>query len=134
MLSSIACIYISVCDPVLGDNGHMYVPETLIPIYQNEILPLCDICTPNQFEAELLTGQKINSYEDAWKATEWFHAKGIKTIVLSSTNFESNNELISFLSQQNGNSSQAHQFFYSILITPNLKKMIRVVCFRECKN
>lgn len=107
------------CDPVLGDNGHMYVPETLIPIYQNEILPLCDICTPNQFEAELLTGQKINSYEDAWKATEWFHAKGIKTIVLSSTNFESNNELISFLSQQNGNSSQAHQFFYSILITPN---------------
>lgn len=92
----------TVCDPVLGDNGHLYVPESLIPIYQNEILPLCDICTPNQFEAELLTGQKINSVEDAWTATEWFHAKGIQTVVLSSTNFDSNNELISFLSQKNG--------------------------------
>lgn len=90
------------CDPVLGDNGALYVPESLIPIYQNEILPLSDICTPNQFEAELLTGIKIVSEEDAWKATEWFHSKGVKTVVLSSTNFASNKELISFLSHTNG--------------------------------
>lgn len=87
---------------MLGDNGHLYVPESLIPIYQNDILPLADICTPNQFEAELLTGKKINSDEDAWEATEWFHKKGIKTVVLSSTNFAKNNELIAFLSQTNG--------------------------------
>lgn len=91
-----------VCDPVLGDNGAMYVPESLIPIYQNEILPLADICTPNQFEAERLTGLKIESEADAWKATEWFHAKGVKTVVLSSTNFASNADLIGFLSQVNG--------------------------------
>lgn len=90
------------CDPVLGDNGQLYVPESLIPIYQNEILPLSDICTPNQFEAELLTGIKINSNDDAWKATEWFHKKGVKTVVLSSTNFTKDDELIGFLSQQNG--------------------------------
>lgn len=87
----------------MGDNGQLYVPEDLIPIYQNEILPLCDICTPNQFEAETLTGHKIQSHEDAWRATEWFHAKGVKTVVISSTNFSpKSNELIAFLSQQNG--------------------------------
>lgn len=93
----------SVCDPVLGDNGHLYVPKSLIPIYQNEILPLCDICTPNQFEAEILTEQKIDSYEAAWKAVEWFHAKGVKIVVLSSTNVGNDNELIAFLSQRTGN-------------------------------
>lgn len=95
--------WFAVCDPVLGDNGHLYVPENLIPIYQNEILPLSDICTPNQFEAEILSGKKIKSHEDAWAAIDWFHEKGVKTVVLSSTNFAPNSELIAFLSQQNGN-------------------------------
>lgn len=90
------------CDPVLGDNGRLYVPKTLIPVYQNEILPLCDICTPNQFEAETLTGQKIGSPDDAWAAVEWFHAKGVRTVVISSVNFASNTELIGFLSHRNG--------------------------------
>lgn len=78
------------------------MPENLIPIYQNEILPLADICTPNQFEAEILTGIKIDSKEDALQAIDWFHDRGVKTVVLSSTNFASNDELIGFLSQQNG--------------------------------
>lgn len=86
----------------MGDNGRLYVPKSLIPIYQNEILPLADICTPNQFEAETLTGIKINSKEDALKAIDWFHEKGVKTVVLSSTNYAQNGELIGFLSQQNG--------------------------------
>lgn len=108
----------TVCDPVLGDNGQLYVPESLIPIYQNEILPLSDIVTPNQFEAETLTGIKINSIEDAWKAVDWFHDKGVRTVVLSSTNFASNNELIGFLSQKNGKFVQDlffgnfHLFFF----------------------
>lgn len=90
------------CDPVLGDNGQLYVPQTLIPIYQNEILPLCDICTPNQFEAETLTGLKIKSEEDAWKAIDWFHEKGVKTVVLSSTNVGADDELTGYLSRKDG--------------------------------
>ena len=47
-----------VCDPVMGDFGPgMYVPESLLPIYQNEIIPIADVCLPNQFEAELITGR-----------------------------------------------------------------------------
>ena len=42
---------IYVCDPVMGDFGPgMYVPETLLPIYQKEIVPIADVCLPNQFE------------------------------------------------------------------------------------
>ncbi len=44
------------CDPVLGDNGHLYVPKELIPIFRDELLPISDIITPNQFEIETLTG------------------------------------------------------------------------------
>ena len=29
-----------------------YVPEDLLPIYRDDILPLADVITPNQFEAE----------------------------------------------------------------------------------
>lgn len=43
-----------VCDPVMGDNGKMYVPETLKEIYKKEIVPLADVLTPNQFELEYI--------------------------------------------------------------------------------
>ena len=55
-----------VCDPVMGDFGPgMYVPESLLPIYQNEIIPISDVCLPNQFEAELITGIKENNMKIA---------------------------------------------------------------------
>lgn len=44
--------FVLVCDPVLGDNGKLYVPESLIPIYRDVIIPLADVVTPNQFELE----------------------------------------------------------------------------------
>lgn len=91
-----------VCDPVLGDNGHLYVPESLIPIYQKEVIPLCDICTPNQFEAELLTGETIKTDADAWKAMDWFHDKGVHTVVLSSTSIATDGQLTAYLSHKKG--------------------------------
>ena len=47
-----------VCDPVLGDNGKLYVPEELVGLYEKEVVPLADILTPNQFEVEQLTGAR----------------------------------------------------------------------------
>lgn len=38
----------------MGDNGKMYVPNELLDIYRDEIIPLADIVTPNQFELELV--------------------------------------------------------------------------------
>ena len=44
---------IYLCDPVMGDRGQFYVPKELLDIYVNDIIPICDIATPNFFEAEM---------------------------------------------------------------------------------
>lgn len=94
------------CDPVLGDNGRLYVPESFVPIYRDELLPLAQISTPNQFEAELLSGIKIHDEESAWQALDWFHQKGVSTVVLSSTNIGSPDNLKAFLSSNCNGSVQ----------------------------
>lgn len=69
----------------MGDNGKMYVPEDILPVYRDVVVPLADVITPNQYEAELITGMKMNSLEDAMKIIDALHKKGPKTVVLSST-------------------------------------------------
>ncbi|XP_062131476.1 pyridoxal kinase [Drosophila sulfurigaster albostrigata] len=93
---------IYVCDPVMGDNGSMYVPKELLPVYRDEIIPLADIITPNQYEVELLTGKEVRSEEAVWQAMDWFHERGIKTVVISSSDLGEPGVLRAFLSQQNG--------------------------------
>lgn len=43
---------LEVCDPVMGDNDKLYVPQESVEIYSNEIVPIADFITPNQFECE----------------------------------------------------------------------------------
>ncbi|KAM9486388.1 pyridoxal (pyridoxine, vitamin B6) kinase a [Clarias gariepinus] len=74
-----------VCDPVMGDNGSMYVPEALLPVYRDKVVPVCDIITPNHFEAELLTGRKISTEQDAVEAMDLLHAMGPDTVVITSS-------------------------------------------------
>ncbi|XP_051564523.1 pyridoxal (pyridoxine, vitamin B6) kinase a isoform X3 [Myxocyprinus asiaticus] len=78
-----------VCDPVLGDNGAMYVPENLLPIYRDKVVPAADIITPNQFEAELLTGRTICTEKDAIDVMNLLHSKGPDTVVITSSDLPS---------------------------------------------
>ncbi|XP_066586432.1 pyridoxal kinase-like [Prorops nasuta] len=90
---------IYVCDPVMGDNGKMYVPEELTEIFKNEIIPLADILTPNYFELELLTGRKTNSVQEILKGIKELHEKGPKIIAISSTKAsEQDNKLLGIVS------------------------------------
>ena len=41
----------TVMDPVMGDNGRLYVNEDVVPAYKS-LLPCADLILPNQFEAE----------------------------------------------------------------------------------
>ncbi|XP_013117602.2 pyridoxal kinase [Stomoxys calcitrans] len=91
-----------VCDPVMGDNGQMYVPKELLPIYRDEIIPLADILTPNQYEVELLTEKTISNENDIWESVKWFHNRGIDTVVISSSDLGKPGELRAFLSKRNG--------------------------------
>lgn len=40
-----------VLDPVMGDQGRLYVNDDVIPAYK-KIIPYADLVLPNQFEAE----------------------------------------------------------------------------------
>lgn len=71
-----------VCDPVLGDNGRYYVPEEIKDVYLTKILPQVSVLTPNQFEAEALSGIKINSLRTAREACSFFHSLGVRVCVL----------------------------------------------------
>lgn len=92
----------TVCDPVMGDDGQMYVPKELLPIYRDEIIPLADIITPNQYEVELLTEMKISNEKDIWEAINWFHGRGIDTVAISSSDLGKPGELRAFLSKKAG--------------------------------
>lgn len=105
-LRSVNPALIYVCDPVMGDDGQMYVPKELLPIYREEIVPLADIVTPNQFEVELLTERTINTEQDAWEAIEWFHNKGVKTVAISSSELGGADALLALVSHKQGTDSQ----------------------------
>jgi len=92
-----------VCDPVMGDTGPgLYVPPDLLPVYREVILPLADICLPNQFEAELLTERKIRTEEDAREVMDLLHSRGPHTVILSSTELGSENFLLGLASRLTG--------------------------------
>jgi pyridoxine kinase len=88
-----------VCDPVMGDLGKLYVPEELLSIYRESIVPLADIVTPNQFEAELLTGLKITDLASAQIVMLRLHELGVKTVVISSTELGSDQILVQLASR-----------------------------------
>lgn len=71
----------AVCDPVMGDDDRLYVSGDLVAAYKDHIVPLATLLTPNQHEAELLTGTKIDSQAAAVAACQALHQRGIATVV-----------------------------------------------------
>ncbi|CAI4217041.1 unnamed protein product [Parascedosporium putredinis] len=68
-----------VLDPVMGDNGRLYVAEDVVPAYRS-LIPFADLILPNQFEAELLSEVKINDMDTLKQAIRTMHDKfGVPT-------------------------------------------------------
>ncbi|BGO93571.1 Putative pyridoxal kinase [Rhodotorula toruloides] len=63
-----------ILDPVMGDDGRIYVSESVIPIYK-ALLPRATCATPNYFEAELLTDIKILDATSLQLALRTFHER-----------------------------------------------------------
>lgn len=77
-----------VCDPVLGDNGNLYVPRELVQIYIDKVLKHASILTPNCFELGLLSESPIHSEADAFAACDKLHAlHNIPTIFVTGARF-----------------------------------------------
>ena len=73
------------CDPVLGDNGRLYVPRALVDTYRDEVVPHAHALLPNQFEAEVLSGVTIRTVADARRACAALHRKGVNLVMITSS-------------------------------------------------
>lgn len=59
------------CDPVIGDSGPgLYVPNAIAEVMRDQLLPLADIATPNQFELAWLTQHPNLSISDLSSARD----------------------------------------------------------------
>ncbi|KAJ0954452.1 putative pyridoxal kinase [Helianthus annuus] len=77
---------LTVCDPVLGDEGKLYVPQELVSVYREKVVPVASMLTPNQFEAEQLTGFRIASEQDGREACRHLHAAGPSKVLSRAVN------------------------------------------------
>ncbi|MGB8843157.1 MAG: pyridoxal kinase PdxY [Aliidongia sp.] len=73
------------CDPVIGDVGTgIYVRPGIAEFFRDRALEAADLLTPNVFEAEFLTGRRIDSLEDALAACAALRARGPRLVLLTS--------------------------------------------------
>ncbi|MBW9065514.1 pyridoxal kinase PdxY [Rhizobium herbae] len=49
------------CDPVMGDQGGLYVPEATAIAMRDRLLPLASLATPNRFELSWLCGVPLET-------------------------------------------------------------------------
>ena len=69
------------CDPVIGDEGGLYVREETAEAIKTLLLPLATIATPNRFELSWLAGEPLDDNTATMKAAL---ALGPKEVVATS--------------------------------------------------
>lgn len=47
-----------IVDPVIGDNGKLYIDQSIAEAIRDVLLPVADVITPNRFELEWLSGSE----------------------------------------------------------------------------
>ncbi|MCJ1437041.1 putative pyridoxal kinase [Xylographa pallens] len=82
-----------VLDPVMGDQGKLYVNENVVPVYK-KLLREADLILPNQFEVEVLSGVKVTSISTLKEAITKLHQQHrIPHIMVTSVFFGESKEL-----------------------------------------
>lgn len=72
------------CDPVLGDDGALYVRPGVPEFIREVALPLADIATPNQFELRHLTGLPCDTLASAKAAISLIQGWGPRIVLVTS--------------------------------------------------
>jgi pyridoxine kinase len=72
---------IYLCDPVIGDDGKVYVADGILDVVRTRLLPSASLVTPNQFELELLSGTKAKDASALLAASATILAQGPSSVV-----------------------------------------------------
>jgi pyridoxine kinase len=65
------------CDPVMGDDGELYVKEEIAAAFRDRLVPMANGLTPNAFEAGWLSGIDIRNLADAERAARYWPGKDV---------------------------------------------------------
>ncbi|MEO1132182.1 MAG: bifunctional hydroxymethylpyrimidine kinase/phosphomethylpyrimidine kinase [Cyanobacteria bacterium J06639_1] len=72
-----------VVDPVMvSRTGAQLLDDDAVAVIRDRLIPLADVLTPNRYEAELLTGNSIQSVADMQTAARAIHAEGAKAVLV----------------------------------------------------
>lgn len=71
---------VTLCDPVIGDDGKVYVADGILDVVRNRLVQAASVITPNQFELELLAGVKATDVENLLAASAVLSARGPRDI------------------------------------------------------
>lgn len=89
------------CDPVIG-NKKCYVKPEVLEFFKANLK--ADIITPNQYEAEILSGVKIKDIDSLIEVESILHHRDIKTVVITGISFKDPDykSLYAFVSGESG--------------------------------
>lgn len=71
------------CDPVMGDDGALYVSKELASAIDKELVPRADILFPNIFELQQLSGLAVTGLNDVRPAMEALRKKTRRALILA---------------------------------------------------
>ncbi|GJQ11859.1 hypothetical protein GpartN1_g3650.t1 [Galdieria partita] len=92
-----------VCDPVMGDQGKLYVSPQVVPIYRDAVVTFANILTPNQFELSILSNQPVDTLEEAFQACIYIHTQNkVQHIVVTSGEYKDMDSFVILISSEWG--------------------------------
>ena len=56
-------------DPVMGDHGQLYIPESRANALKNKLVPKADVITPNAWELSYITNKRAETLSEIRQAT-----------------------------------------------------------------
>jgi pyridoxine kinase len=71
------------CDPVMGDDGALYVSKELAQAIDKELVPRADILFPNIFELQHLSGLPVTGLKDVRPAMEALRKKTRRALIVA---------------------------------------------------
>src|SRR6476661_7973693 len=73
------------CDPVMGNaTSGCFVDPAIPPIIREQVVPVADVITPNQFELGFLTGTSPDTLESTLESADAARALGPSTVLVTS--------------------------------------------------
>jgi pyridoxine kinase len=72
-----------VVDPILGDDGRLYVAEEAAAAVRDQLVPRADVLTPNRFELGWLTGGPVQTLAEVRATAEALAAGSGEVLVTS---------------------------------------------------